>query len=188
MIIEATIGRVVLYHPKDHPEGVRHAATIAYVNQDGTVNLSISDCYGVMYSERGVALIQDGKTKLGECEWMAYQKGQAAKTEASEPAVSQYPATVKTILRPEDSVYSTDPIKMARINRAVDLAKLEDMNIRGREYMVDQKQEVVTGDDLAAKQDDELLESLAATESENIAVLPEITEAEPVKKPRNKSK
>lgn len=90
--ITPTVGRVVWFH-----HGVVDntlfvcgaqpmAATVAFVNDDGTVNLSVSDHMGVQHNKQSVPLVQDGyQPKSGMwCEWMPYQRGQAAKTEALE--------------------------------------------------------------------------------------------------------
>jgi hypothetical protein len=66
------------------------AAIIARVldgNDAGHVNLAVFDGNGVAVSRLKVPLIQDGQTAPQDgdwCEWMPYQKGQAAKTEALE--------------------------------------------------------------------------------------------------------
>lgn len=86
-MIEPTIGRVVLFRPKDpdYDASKRYAALVANVNDDGTVNLMTANEYGVPNSEQNITLVQgDDSPECGQCEWMAYQKGQAAKTEALE--------------------------------------------------------------------------------------------------------
>lgn len=87
-MIQPTIGRVVLYTPptKDPKDAgfQPHAATVAYVWNDRMVNLSIVDSNGVPYSATSVQLLQDDDAApegQGYCEWMAYQKTQAAKEE-----------------------------------------------------------------------------------------------------------
>lgn len=89
-MIEPTVGRVVLYRPMLNDGHVIDpdkpmAATISYVWSDHMVNLSIVDHDGVQFSKTSVTLVQDDQlVDPGECEWMPYQKGQAAKTEALE--------------------------------------------------------------------------------------------------------
>jgi hypothetical protein len=118
-MIKPTVGRVVWYWPvknKDEDgrtiyemphDGVQPlAAMIACVYTDTMVNLVVFDANGNSYSRCSVDLIQDGQPKPGDgyCEWMPYQKGQAAKTEQlqaqvnsgsvnenQEPPVKHYP-------------------------------------------------------------------------------------------------
>lgn len=82
-MIQPTIGRVVLFYPA-HSTGAQ-AAMIANVNPDGTVNLGVLSPLGQHAGVCNVPLIQDrpeGKLDHNSCTWMAYQKGQAAKTES----------------------------------------------------------------------------------------------------------
>jgi len=99
-MIKPTVGRVVWYWPNEHDhkalgafayEGSDQpfAATVSFVHSDRMVNLSVVDHNGAQYERRSVTLLQDGDTvnsKAGYAEWMPYQKGQAAKTEALEAA------------------------------------------------------------------------------------------------------
>lgn len=81
-MIKPTIGRIVHYRPVDpsYADNVRFAATIAKVNEDGTVNLGVDNEHGVRESAQNVTLVQDeAMPASGQCEWMPYQKGQAAK-------------------------------------------------------------------------------------------------------------
>jgi hypothetical protein len=85
-MIKPTVGRVVLYHPSN---GVTHAAIVAYVWSDRIVNLAAFDENGKAYSVTSIPLTQpeDEVSAAVYCEWMPYQKGQAAKTEALEAQV-----------------------------------------------------------------------------------------------------
>jgi hypothetical protein len=91
-VIKPTVGRVVWYRPFEHDDmaGVSGdqplAAIVAHVWSDSCVNLAVFDANGVAHSRTSVLLVQDGEPKpaAGFCEWMPYQKGQAAKTEAVE--------------------------------------------------------------------------------------------------------
>lgn len=89
-MIKPTVGRVVLYWPSTVQEGSDtsqpFAATVAYVWNDRMVNLSVTDHNGRQFGVTSVPLLQDGDVRTGGmcCEWMPYQKGQAAKTEALE--------------------------------------------------------------------------------------------------------
>lgn len=89
-MIEPTIGRQVWFFragPKlmiDPPE----AATVCYVHNERLVNLRVIDHGGNARSETSVQLRQpeDLPCPVPYCEWMPYQKGQAAKTEQLESA------------------------------------------------------------------------------------------------------
>lgn len=93
VIIKPTVGRVVLFYPSSRtgdagfacPQaGEPLAAVIAKVWSDSCVNLAVFDANGVAHSRTSVLLVQDGQERPGSyyCEWMPYQKGQAAKTDA----------------------------------------------------------------------------------------------------------
>ena len=89
-MITPTVGRVVWYHPgRDQHITIDNqpcAALICFVYSDTKVNLVVFDHYGAGGSRQAVELCQ-GETAPGGCEyceWMPYQKGQAAKTEALE--------------------------------------------------------------------------------------------------------
>jgi hypothetical protein len=93
MKIQPTHGRVVLYHPSDFDRRVMTiesskplAAIIAHVVNDDVVNLCVFDSWGMPYGRQSVRLHHgDGPCDAASyCEWMPYQKGQAAKTEALE--------------------------------------------------------------------------------------------------------
>lgn len=100
MIMKPTVGRVVLYHPRpsnrvkklldktnvvaaagDH---VVHAAIVAHVYSDHTVNLTAFDSQGTPYGAEDVTFIHDEATPKPEfggwCEWMSYQKAVAQGT------------------------------------------------------------------------------------------------------------
>ena len=99
-IIKPTVGRVVLFHPSEltgeasfvrHPDDQPYAAIIARVWSDSMVNLTVMDANGDPHSRTSVPLVQDSDSRPGNgfyCEWMPYQKGQAAKTEAAEKNAS----------------------------------------------------------------------------------------------------
>jgi hypothetical protein len=94
-MITPTVGRVVWFRP-----GIRDTermtvldgqqpmkADVVFVRSDRNVNLLVVDHAGDQHPRAGVELIQEGDPvpKSGSyCEWMPYQKGQAAKTEALE--------------------------------------------------------------------------------------------------------
>src|SRR5688572_2688793 len=89
-IIRPTIGRIVWYwrepvHDKDaQPE----AAIVTHVHTDSLVNLAVFDRDGGACGVRLVVLRQPGEgvPTVSYAEWMPFQQGQAAKTEALEAA------------------------------------------------------------------------------------------------------
>jgi hypothetical protein len=91
-VIQPTIGRVVWYHPSSFdnisaPEEGHCAAIITAVWDPSRVNLVVFDLEGRSHPRASVFLSQDGIPPVHSeswCEWMPYQKGQAAKTEALE--------------------------------------------------------------------------------------------------------
>ena len=90
-MIKPTVGRVVWYYPpkaEDAPAPEQPlAATVSYVHSDREVNLSVSQPNGDVHGTSNVQLLQDGEDAPATghyAEWMPYQKGQAAKTEALE--------------------------------------------------------------------------------------------------------
>ena len=101
MIIPSN-GRIVLYTPYKNellsPYGmvtqrdkdgnvVPLAAMVAGVHGDRMVNLIVFDANGHLFPVTSRTLLQDddvGNKDGGFCQWMPYQKGQAAKAEALE--------------------------------------------------------------------------------------------------------
>src|SRR6266700_4220889 len=90
-MIKPTVGRVLWYRPSPHDPGPWPgeqplAAHVAHVNPEGRVNLMVIDANGNGYSRTGVHLVQEGEPVPNRpyAEWMPFQKGQAAKTEAAE--------------------------------------------------------------------------------------------------------
>lgn len=91
-MIKPTIGRVVWFRPGGIPlERQPLTALIAYVHSDTMVNLAIFDENGVASNKTSAFLYQgEGERPTGDyCEWMPYQQGQAAKTEALEKQISE---------------------------------------------------------------------------------------------------
>ena len=83
-MIPPTIGRKVWYRSRPGDGAVYDAnqpfdATVVHVWSDECVNLVISDHQGNQFVKTSVTLAQDREAQPGECEWMPYQKGQAAK-------------------------------------------------------------------------------------------------------------
>lgn len=92
-MIKPTNGRVVLFTPGPDFNGVQHDAAqpltahIVHVWNDRLVNVAVFDSNGWPFQVTSVTLLQDDDATPGlgrYCEWMAYQKGQAAKTEQLE--------------------------------------------------------------------------------------------------------
>ena len=88
-MIQPTVGRVVWYWPAEGDEivalsGQPLAAHVAAVWSDTCVNLMVIDANGNPTNRTSVLLVQEGAPRPTHnfCEWMPYQKGQAAKTEA----------------------------------------------------------------------------------------------------------
>jgi hypothetical protein len=96
-MIKPTVGRVVWFHPAANSQSANfspigmYAGIIAFVHSDHCVNLGALDAKGVCHSKTSVPLIQDDESPPERgyyCEWMPYQKAQAAKAQALEPAAS----------------------------------------------------------------------------------------------------
>ncbi|NIE67459.1 hypothetical protein [Burkholderia sp. Ax-1719] len=99
-MIKPTSGRVVLFTPSKHDDALRFdgstqklAAIVAYVHSDDCINLAVFDSNGGSAARCSVPLVHgDVPEALLEngyyAEWMPYQKGQAAKTEAVEKALA----------------------------------------------------------------------------------------------------
>jgi hypothetical protein len=94
-MIEPSVGRVVLYYPSkfgsdDEMAKIIYqplAAIICSVDSNSCVNLAVFDTNGTLHSRTSVFLLQDDDAVPAHgryCEWMPYQKGQAAKTEELE--------------------------------------------------------------------------------------------------------
>jgi hypothetical protein len=96
-MIAPTVGRVVWFRPgvydtiaTDRVQPL--AAIIAHVWGDRMVNLTVMDRDGFSHARTSIQLVQEGDPQpqgTSYCEWMPYQKGQAAKTEALEAQVKQ---------------------------------------------------------------------------------------------------
>ena len=94
-MIKPTVGRVMWYRPGDYLIGlVEHdpaqpmTAHVCYVWNDNMVNLLVIDHAGNTQVRTSVPIVQDGSPYTAGpspyAEWMPFQKGQAAKTEAAE--------------------------------------------------------------------------------------------------------
>lgn len=96
-MIKPTVGRVVWFYPGSWDEELfkfraTHglgpmAAHVVHVWGDRMVNLTVLDPNGLLHPRTSVMLAQEGDligVGSAYCEWMPYQKGQAAKTDAAE--------------------------------------------------------------------------------------------------------
>jgi hypothetical protein len=92
-MIKPTVGRVVWFWMPNSPQKEPLAAMVAAVITDSIVNLSVIDAEGNQFGQKGVPLVQDGEKSpaMAYCEWMPYQKGQAAKTEALQASLGAKP-------------------------------------------------------------------------------------------------
>ncbi len=91
-MIKPTIGRVVWFHQDgSSPDEQPNAAIVAYVHSDTMVNLAVCNANGKTYAETSVFLYQGDTDRPASCycEWMSYQQGQAAKTEALEKKLAE---------------------------------------------------------------------------------------------------
>ncbi len=94
MIITPTVGRVVWYRPGPVETTLVHLgdqpceAHVVAVHGDRCVNIVGWDANGTFFFRSSARLLQDGDSPDFEgqsyCEWMPYQKGQAAKYDALE--------------------------------------------------------------------------------------------------------
>lgn len=104
--ITPTPGRVVWYFPGSLDAIARVAnaplaAIVAAVHDDGRINLAVMDANGQHQARPNVVLGNPGDefdASEGHAEWMPYQLGQAAKTEAvaAVEAPAAKPAAKKT--------------------------------------------------------------------------------------------
>ena len=91
-MIKPTIGRVLWFHPAGYSaEDQPLAAIISHVWSDTSVNLAVFSESGNCSSNTSVFLYQGegDRPKDNYCEWMPYQQGQAAKTEALEKQLQE---------------------------------------------------------------------------------------------------
>lgn len=93
--IKPTIGRVIWFTPSPAiSPGIDHRdqplqGSIAYVHNDTSINVGGFDARGAPYAAINVKLVQEGEERPEGghfAEWMPYQRGQAAKTDAAETA------------------------------------------------------------------------------------------------------
>lgn len=117
--IEPTVGRIVWYWPGQHEDILRVLnqplpAIVTAVLSDTRVNLAVFDAFGGSNSRASVQLVQEGNERPagGFCEWMPYQRGQAAKTEALEAKLG----AVEVVQDPKQpSVFHANPVQDSEI-------------------------------------------------------------------------
>lgn len=94
-MIAPTVGRIVWYRPVagevlPGPGEQPLAAIVTHVLGPERINLTVFDVNGFAHGRKAVLLIQGDTVAppgAGYAEWMPYQKGQAAKTEALQEKV-----------------------------------------------------------------------------------------------------
>jgi hypothetical protein len=87
--IRPSPGRIVWYRAEEDEHHLKCgyepalAAVVTGIISDEVVNLSVYGFDGTgPYARQNIVLVQQGEPAPGQCCWMPYQKGQAAKTEA----------------------------------------------------------------------------------------------------------
>jgi hypothetical protein len=93
-MISPTVGRVVWIRQRDGAVSVTQpeVALITFVHSDSRINVAGFSALGEPFALEKCLLVQDGEALPGGrpyAEWMPYQKGQAAKTEALERAQAE---------------------------------------------------------------------------------------------------
>jgi len=88
-MIEPTEGRIVHFYPHRDaaPDQRPFAAMLAGINDNGTINLTVSARDGSTYAVQNVPLLQgnDAPPPYGHfAAWMPFQKAQAARTDVAE--------------------------------------------------------------------------------------------------------
>lgn len=94
-MIQPTNGRIVWFYPAsgdaDFPPSGPFASIVTWVHSDHLINVCAFDGSGDSHGRQNVYLKQDEDENPAPegayCQWMPYQKGQAAKTEALEAKV-----------------------------------------------------------------------------------------------------
>ena len=86
-MIKPTVGRVMWFY-RTGKEEQPFVSLVTYVHSDRCVNLVTFDWNGNTKGETSVTLVQERDERPSGyfCEWMPYQKGQAAKTDQLEKA------------------------------------------------------------------------------------------------------
>ena len=91
MEIAPTVGRVVWVRNRfgKTPDAQPEVGLVCYVHSSRNVNVAGFDANGQPFSYTSLRLLQQDEESpdYPHCEWMPFQKGQAAKTEALEKQV-----------------------------------------------------------------------------------------------------
>ena len=151
-IIIPTVGRVVWLWPASNVAafpGQPHAALIAGVIDDNTINVMAADCYGNPYAVREVPLIQGDMMSPSErfATWMPYQVGQAAKQAADVSAlIAQIEAMAARFEALESAVGTMD--------RAVDMLDDDVGNLAATVASMNTPAVPATGDPVATPEAD----------------------------------
>ena len=100
-MIKPTIGRVLHFFPhvSSAPDAHPFAALLAGINEDGTINLTVSARDGSTYPVQNVRLLQDDDVPPAEghhAAWMPFQKGQVPASSAMEERVAKLEALLTT--------------------------------------------------------------------------------------------
>lgn len=102
-MIKPVVGRVVWYWTSNAARAAGAqplAAQVAHVWSDTCINIGYLDANGRPSAATSVRLVQDGEDYPSTgpfCEWMPYQKGQAAKAEAAEKSAEVRHGDVKDL-------------------------------------------------------------------------------------------
>lgn len=94
-MIKPTIGRVMWYWPlgaaPKREDSQPYPAIVVFVHSDYCVNLAVFDCNGDPRPYQCVSLWQGDGERPHEphCEWMPYQKGQAAQADVDKVALKE---------------------------------------------------------------------------------------------------
>lgn len=97
-MIDPSVGRVVWYRPSDQDhklgmqifaDGQPLKADVVYVWSNTEVNLSVIDHNGTSHRRTHVPINVENRPGQSCAEWMGYQLGQAAKTEALEKKLKE---------------------------------------------------------------------------------------------------
>jgi len=123
-MIQPTVGRVLHYFPSVDaslaPNAQPYAALLAFVVNDTTVNLTVSNPDGTTFGAENVQLVQGGDQVRDPTKpfarWMAYQLGQAAKTEQVAAAASPSQQSVHQAL---DTIATTTKRQIDDAHQAI---------------------------------------------------------------------
>lgn len=164
--IDPTVGRIVNFYSTadlgwgDHTDvhDKPRAAIVADVLGPDHVNLGVFDRFGTSHPMPSVRLLQDGEkhadTEGHWAEWMPYQKGQAAKTEALQANAGREPQpdwppmiSARDILDGEQHRGSTGQLFKAQGGRWVRVPEVRGMEGAGQMRSEPSRAETISGVD-----------------------------------------